>query len=1010
METTGPANRKSRKMAVNRKNEVKPPPLVSIPQARLIELVAMFAILYVAREIAGFTYHTGFVVGVFVAAALLNVGISSVRGIMRNHGSAVAGQRVWSWLAVMIDLTTVLSLIYLTGTVASPFMFLVVIPLFFAGRLLPAMTAGFAVTFATVAVIAALGLLELKGVIPHHSVLGSGMEGPAESHYLIGTLLVVGGFMSLMTYLFSTFYDNFQVYFRDAENRIDSSRKRILELTRLYDISLGINSVISLDTLLKMVCKEVTLLLRRPWAAVALISHKGEVVKFIELGAGGTEAEGSLGKLDEDPLLTEMIGSEDGLAVEDASGHETLGQSRIIKERKLVPVLAVPVLSGHDSQGVLFVGDRRKDPFTDEEVKLMSILSGQISTAIDKSRLYEVMTGRIRRLERENEALQNSNNLKMGYISHVSHELKTPLTSIKAYVESLAENMGDPGFTEGKDFLGVISSETDRLIRLVNKVLDISKIEFGQRTLRRRLFDLLGLVSEVDTSMQPYFSEKNLHLLIDFPDDLPLVDGDEDLVKQVLINLIGNAVKFSPAGSRIFLTAEEEAVSIKITVRDEGVGIPKDDLKNIFRQFYQVGTDSSEGVGLGLAIVKNIVEQHGGYMHVTSEMGEGSSFTFTLPKEHHFNDLLGYIFDSMDAREEVQEMFQLAVKVVAEILSAKIVSMMLLDRERKELFIKVAYGLDERIVENTRVAVGKSIAGRVAQTGEPLLIEDIEETGLSSMRSNNPQYETKSLLSVPLVVGSTVIGVINANNKTSGRPFTEDDMILLQSISERISKVIERMRTAEDFHAFLRETISSLNSLLEICESDEAGMRNMLVEWSVKVARKLGLSEKEIQVIQFVSSVHDVGMTTIGDDILSKTLDLTPEEIDEIRKHPQRGAAIMRPLEFVEAVSQTMLFHHERMDGKGYPMGLKGDQIPIGARIISVLDAWVSMVSERPFRKALALEDSINELVDNAGKQFDREVIGAFMEVLVDEGRIEIEEYAGIRDRLRFGGRHHAMP
>ncbi|HER43898.1 MAG TPA: GAF domain-containing protein, partial [Candidatus Eisenbacteria bacterium] len=486
--------------------------------------------------------------------------------------------------------------------------------------------------------------------------------------------------------------------------------------------------------------------------------------------------------------------------------------------------------------------------------------------------------------------------------------------------------------------------------------------------------------------------------------------GDEDLVKQVLINLIGNAVKFSPAGSRIFLTAEEEAVSIKVTVRDEGVGIPQDDLKNIFKQFYQVGTDSAEGVGLGLAIVKNIVEQHGGYVNVTSRMGEGSTFTFTLPKEHHFNDLLGYIFDSMEAREEVQEMFQLAVKVVAEILSAKIVSMMLLDRERKELFIKVAYGLDERIVENTRVPVGKSIAGRVAQTGEPLLIEDIEETGLSSLKSNNPQYETKSLLSVPLVVGSTVIGVINANNKTSGKPFTEDDMVLLQSISERISKVIERMRTAEDFHAFLRETISSLNSLLEICESDEAGMRSRLVEWSVKVARKLGLSEKEIQVIQFVSSVHDVGMTTVSEGILSKTLDLTPEEIDEIHKHPQRGAAIMRPLEFVEAVSQTMLFHHERMDGKGYPMGLKGDQIPIGSRIIAVLDAWVSMVSERPFRRSLALEDSINELVDNAGKQFDREVISAFMEVLVDEGRIEIEEYAGIRDRLRFGGRHHAMP
>ncbi len=997
-------------MTRNNRREGKSPPLVSIPQARLIELVAMFAILYVAREIAGFIYNTGLVVTVFLCAAFLNVSVTSLRGIMRNHGSAVGSQRVWSWLAIMTDLATVLSLIYLTGTVNSPFMFLVVVPLFFAGRLLPAMTAGFSVTFATIAVIATLGLLELKGIIPHNSVIAGGFAGPAEPRYLIGTLLVIGGFMSLMTYLFGTFYDNFQVYFRDTERRLDSSRKRIMELTRLYDISLGINSVISLDTLLKMVCKEVTLLLRRPWAAVALISQKGEVVKFIELGEGGVSSEEPGGELYDDPLLREMSGSEEGLTVEDASSHEALRASSLVKKRKLVPVLAVPILSGHDSQGVLLVGDQEYEPFSEEDVKLMAILSSQVSTAIEKSRLYEVMTGRIRRLERENEGLESSNKLRMGYISHVSHELKTPLTSIKAYVESLAENIDDPGFSESKDFLSVISGETDRLIRLVNKVLDISKIEFGQRTLRRRMFDLRGLVSEVDTSMQPNLKEKNLHLLIEFPDDLPLVDGDEDLIKQVFINLIGNAVKFSPAGSRIFLDAKEDAVSIKITIRDEGVGIPDEDQQNIFKQFYQGGSDSSEGVGLGLAIVKNIVEQHGGYIQVSSEMNEGSAFTFTLPKEHHFNDLLGYIFDSMDARDEIQEMFELSVKFVAEIVSAKIVSLMLLDRDRKELFIKVAYGLDERIVENSRVTVGKSIAGRVAQTGEPLLIEDIEDTGFDAVRTNNPQYETKSLISVPLIVGSTVIGVINANNKTSGKPFTEDDLVLMQSISQRISKVIERMRTAEDFHAFLRETISSLNSLLEICEDDETDMRNRLVEWSVGVARKLGLNEKEIQVIQFVSSVHDVGMTTISDDILTKTLELTAEEIDEIHKHPQRGAAIMRPLEFVEAVSQTMLFHHERMDGEGYPMGLKGDQIPIGSRIIAVLDAWVSMVSDRPFRKSLDLEDSINELVDNAGMQFDRAVVGAFIEVLVDEGRIEIEEYATIRDRLRFGGRHHAMP
>jgi len=503
--------------------------------------------------------------------------------------------------------------------------------------------------------------------------------------------------------------------------------------------------------------------------------------------------------------------------------------------------------------------------------------------------------------------------------------------------------------------------------------------------------------------------EKGLHLIVKLPKDLPMIDGDEDLIKQVFINLIGNANKFSPHGARIYVEAVEDAVSVKVTVRDEGVGIPKEDMQNIFKQFYQVSSGMGEGVGLGLAIVKNIVEQHGGYIQVSSSLGEGSAFTFTLPKEHHFNDLLGYLFDSMEAREEVQEMMQLSVKVIAEMLSAKIVSLMLLDHERSELFIKSAYGLDEDIVEGTRLKLGESIAGKVAATGRPMLIENIEKSGITST-ANNPQYETKSCVSVPLKLGATVIGVINANNKTSRKTFTQDDLTLLGSLSMRFSKVIERLRTAEDSLAFMRETIQSLRSLLESRERDTEGMTNKIMKWSVDVARKLRLSDKEIQVIQYVSSVHDVGMTCVSDHILKKTLELTSEEIEEIRKHPQRGAAILRPFEFVELVSQNILFHHERMDGKGYPMGLKGDQIPVGSRILAVLDAYVSMISEKPFREKLKTEDAIDELVRHSGTQFDPKVVAAFVEVLMDEGDVEVEEYTRIADGLRGGSKHHALP
>lgn len=983
---------------------------VSIPQIRIIELVAIFCIVYVAREIAGFSYRTNIILVVFLGSAFLNLlvaGLENRAGEIRE--TRPGNDRIWCWATILVDLATVLALVYFTGNIDSPFIFILVVPLFFAGRLLPALQAGAAITGMTVAIVGLLGMLEINNTIPHFSCVPGTREADLDGHYLAGGLLVLGGFMSLMTYMFSTFYDNFNIYFAKTEDRLMNSRKRIMELTRLYDISLGINSVISLDTLLKMVCKEISLLLRRPWAAVILVNQKKEINNYVELDESGIVTVDPGEGLESDELLGRITASEDGMMIDDVAAEKIPAGSMIVRGRNLRPFLAVPILSGREPAGVLMAGDRDEAPFDQEDLRLLTILSGQVASSIEKSRLYEVMNSRISLLEDENERLEGSNKLKMGYISHLSHEFKTPLTSIKAYVESLKDHIEDPTFGEKKDFLEVVSNETDRLIRMVNKVLDVSKIEFGQRTLKRNVFELKNVISEVDTSMQPYLQDKRLHLITRLSDQLPLVDGDEDLIKQVFINLIGNAVKFSPQGSRIFVTAVEDAVSVKVTIQDEGMGIPEEDLKNIFKQFYQVGKGIGDGVGLGLAIVKNIIEQHGGYIQVTSTMGEGSTFCFTLPKEHHFNDLIGFIFGSIESQDEINEIFRLAVMVVAEMFSAKIVSLMLLDQEKKELFIKDAYGLEEEIVERTRVKLGKSIAGRVAETGEPLLIENVEEVGITG-NSNNPQYETKSLISVPLMVGASVIGVINVNNKTSGRPFTEDDLNLLVSFGQRFSKIIERMRSAEDFNAFIREALHSLRSLLEICEEDNTGLRRKGIEWAVKIARKLMLTEKEIQVIQYVSSIHDVGMTTVSEEILKKTLDLTAEEVDEIRRHPQRGTAILRPFEFVELVSQIMLFHHERMDGKGYPMGLKGTQIPTGARILAVLDAYVSMISKRPFRRQLAVEESVDELVSNSGTQFDPAVVGAFVEVLMDEGFIEIEDYTNITDKLRYGGKHKAMP
>ncbi|MCK5407934.1 MAG: HD domain-containing protein, partial [Candidatus Krumholzibacteria bacterium] len=325
------------------------------------------------------------------------------------------------------------------------------------------------------------------------------------------------------------------------------------------------------------------------------------------------------------------------------------------------------------------------------------------------------------------------------------------------------------------------------------------------------------------------------------------------------------------------------------------------------------------------------------------------------------------------------------VKMIAELLSVKVVSLMLLDKTRSELFIKMSYGLDEWIVENTRLKVGQGIAGKVAETAEPLFIHNIEENEVYSC-PNSPQYETVSLLSVPLIVNDVVVGVINVNNKLSGDSFDRDDLNLLSSFSDRISRALERVRVVEDSHAFLEDTIEAFRRMLENQTKTKA--IEEVVAMAVKVSRKRGLPEKEVSVVQYVASVHDIGMTEISDKILNKALNLTDEEMRRIRRHPQRGAELIRPLEFVEAVSNIILYHHERYDGSGYPMGLKGEEIPIGARILAVIDAYQSMTSSRPYRKQLSVYDAARELVDCAEKQFDSEVVKAFLSGLKEEGKL----------------------
>jgi len=241
----------------------------------------------------------------------------------------------------------------------------------------------------------------------------------------------------------------------------------------------------------------------------------------------------------------------------------------------------------------------------------------------------------VEELRSELEALRAEGALKDQYLSVATHELSAPLAAMKAYIEALLEHHGDPGFTQTSDFLHVLGKETDRLIRLVDRTLEISRLTSRGLRIDTEPVEVQDLVAEVLPSLRPMLVERAMRLEVQMPADLPKVLADPDLLKQVLLNLVHNAVKFSLPGRRVRLRAQTLPDTVEVEVEDQGYGIPQEEMTHLFQPYFRSADERVErqrGTGLGLSIVKTIVEQHGGTIGVESRPEVGTTFRFTLPR------------------------------------------------------------------------------------------------------------------------------------------------------------------------------------------------------------------------------------------------------------------------------------------------------------------------------------------------------------------------------------------
>jgi|Deesub1362A_J573_1020465.scaffolds.fasta_scaffold05607_3 PAS domain S-box-containing protein len=310
-----------------------------------------------------------------------------------------------------------------------------------------------------------------------------------------------------------------------------------------------------------------------------------------------------------------------------------------VKKEGLISFLAVPFMSGKgEPLGVLYVANRRRTKFTEEQIRALRTLASQTSVAVEHARLFEELKNAHEKLQRAYEELQEAyeelkslDELKSNIIANVTHELRTPITIAKGAIE-LA--MDEKDLEEINRLLKMALNALVRLNFIVGDLVEAAKMERGEVELKLGAVNVGQVIGAVVDEFQPMFIKDRLRVRVEVEKGLPPAKADYKELRHVLRNLVSNAIKFNRDGGEIGIEAREVEDMIEVCVSDTGIGIPEDKLDKIFERFYQIDSSPTRrygGTGMGLAIVKEVVEAHGGRVTVESELGKGSRFCFTLP-------------------------------------------------------------------------------------------------------------------------------------------------------------------------------------------------------------------------------------------------------------------------------------------------------------------------------------------------------------------------------------------
>ncbi len=922
--------------------------------------------------------HAGFSVLGFLGAIVLGATVRVCSALFTASRHAIPEVRPVLFLLVG-SLVTSWLLVVGAGTTSGP-------------------TTAMLIRTAQIADISALvaGLLSLQ---TNYIVIGARMRREAEEKDLeIGQARAE---LTLLNRVASDMYEDSHSMIRRQQDHSRSLIRRAEGLERILEIGVRIQQQKNVKELLQMVAELVRENLGFETVVVRVLNRRTQAFE--------TKAYVGLNPEAQDTVMNHRISVVD--YEQSIDPRSRVSRSYFLKNTN--PSTATPTT---DAEGAVLVSDHWEDverlivPLIDDDageqtigyisvenpgdprrsvvdvIDTLETIATLAAVAVRNLNRHREVGEKNDKLKQYAEKLSSLNKMKSNFVATISHEFRTPLTSIKAYCETLNKNAESIDRQILKEFLKVIEEESDRLMTLIEDILDFSQMESGAVRFERTSCNLNEIITVAANELEKNFESKRITLETRLPATEVKVRAERDLMKQLAINLLHNASKFTPEGGKVWIRLEDEVVSARIIVEDNGIGIPEDQLDKIFDHFHQVDGSATRrhgGTGIGLAICKNIVEWHDGRIWVENVPGKGARFVVVVPKKQAVvrSELLT---DYVSTRRfEVERYMELVVELVAELLNVKRASLMMIDDNGQELRIDSAIGLDEDVVEHARVKLGEAISGQVASENSAFVVRDVDRERHVQSGGPGRRYESKSFVSVPLRKDGRVMGVINVTDPVGRDHLDEADHALLELFADRVvlamdalSHFKEKSREFEDVRATFK---SILDAKRYIDTQNVDALSNVLRD----VAHKLGMSPEENATLRYVFNVYDLGLAKVGSNIIKQPRELTHEDRFDVEQHTIIGTDMLKPIEFIPRVRDAVLYHHENFDGSGYPGKLKGEEIPLDARIIRVADTFRALISHRPYQKQYSLGEAIQVLRHRAGTLFDPKVVDAFVEVVM---------------------------